>query len=411
MFPQFLDYQRYEKTIAEAVKKFPGKPVFVLDHVPPYNTISHSKTWGSFDRRDTMNKFPQAIHISGHVHGSTFNERHIWQGEFTAFNAGSSLAGTVEIMEVFPKKILVRRYSLVDGKEYCTDRVWTIPWPFDPAKAPYRVEYRKEKSAVPAFPAGAQLAIKPEKKFPGYVVLEIPAASPEVHYYMVAIDRKNAKGKWESVATVKFNSDFRLRSVDQAPVLKRYLSEGYFDSHAQYRISAQPFNFYGKTGKALEMFWQAPEKAGSKILFESKDPMKELPFMSELAEGKPMKREGDFYIHDAFNARLELPGHIWKNIPKNARLRFTADIHAIQKNDLFRQWTIVLRNPQPVSNANRRIYTFSGETVNRYVINFRMNNPDYRYYLLVREGDKGKIRFKYIKLEILDEDLKKDTAK
>ena len=45
------------------------------------------------------------------------------------------------------------------------------------------------------------------------------------------------------------------------------------------------------------------------------------------------------------------------------------------------------------------------------MINFRMNNPDYRYYLLVREGDNGKIRFKYIKLEILDEDLKKDTAK
>ena len=116
-----------------------------------------------------------------------------------------------------------------------------------------------------------------------------------------------------------------------------------------------------------------------------------------------MKREGDFYIHDAHNARLELPGHIWKNIPKNARLRFTADIHAIQKNDLFRQWTIVLRHPTPLSNACHRIYTLSDESVRRFVINFKMVNTDHRYYLLLREGEPGKVRFNYVKIEILEE--------
>ena len=411
VFPQFIDQERYKKTIAEAIKKYPGKPLFVLDHIPPYNTIYHSKNWGCTFRRETMEKYPQAIFLSGHVHGSNFNELKIRQGQFTSVNIGSTMSGTAVIMEIFPEKILFRRYSLIDGKEYCTHKVWNIPWPFDPAKAPYRPEYRKEKSATPVFPAGAKLTISPEKKGSGFFELNIPAASPEVHYYLVNISKKEAKGKWSPVATLKLNSEYSLRPTDQKPVIKRHISEGYFDSHAEYRISAEPFNFYDKKGKALEIFWKAPAKSRSKILFESKDPMKELPFMSELEGGVPMKREGDFYIHDVYYARLVLPDRIWENIPKNALLRFTVDTHMLQKNDLFRQWTLVLRNPKPLSNAAKRIYTFNGESINRYVINFRMSNPDYRYYLLIREGDTGKIRFNYIKLEMIEESPPKDTQK
>lgn len=411
VFPQFLDFQRYEKTIAEAIKKFPGKPIFVLDHIPPYNTVSHSKTWGNLDRRKILDKFPQVIHLAGHVHGSTFNERHIWQDKFTVVNAGSTLSGTVLIMEVFKSKLLFRRYSLIDGKEYCTDKVWNIPLPFDPSAAPYRLEHRKAKSSVPVFPAGAKLAVVPAENISEYVILEIPAAAPEVHYYMVTIKKKNAKNKWVLVATRKVNSAFPLRPIDRPPVLKRYFSEGYFESHAEYHISVQPFNFYGKKGKSLEIFWKAPQKAKSEILFESRTPMKDLPFMTGLAGGEPLKREGDFYIHDVHYARLVLPDRVWKNIPENSRMRFTVDMHTIQKSDLYRQWTLVLRNPIPVVNANSRITTFSGESVNRYVINFRMTETDYKYYLLIREGEAGKIRFNYVKLEILEDKLNNKDVK
>ena len=403
VFPQFLDLERYEKTIAETIKKFPGKPVFVLDHIPPFRTISHSKTWGSFARRDAMVKFPQAIHISGHVHGSTFNECHIWQGEFTAVNAGSSMSGTVLILEIYKERLLFRRFSLVDGKEHCTDRQWSIPWPFDPATAPFRPEYRKERSETPAFPAGAKLAVSRDEKMPGYIVLEIPAASPEVHYYMLTIEKKNTKGKWDLVTKHKINSDFRLRPMDRPSLMKRYISEGYFDSNAEFRILAEPVNFYGKQGKGIQLFWKASLKCKSKVIFESKDPMNELPFLTELAGGVPLKKENGFYINDVHHARLVFPDRVWASIPKNARVRFTVDMHTIQKNDLFRQWTIVLRHPTPLSNACHRIYTLSDESIRRFVINFNMVNTDHRYYLLLREGEPGKVRFNYVKIEILEE--------
>ena len=102
---------------------------------------------------------------------------------------------------------------------------------------------------------------------------------------------------------------------------------------------------------------------------------------------------------------------VWKNIPENSRMRFTVDMHTIQKSDLYRQWTLVLRNPIPVVNANSRITTFSGESVNRYVINFRMTETDYKYYLLIREGEAGKIRFNYVKLEILEDNLNNKDVK
>ena len=402
VFPQFLDMERFEKTIAETIRKFPGKPVFVLDHVPPYNTVSHSKTWGHRERRDVMNKFPSAIHISGHVHGTVFNECHIWQGEFTAVNTGSLFSGTVSIMEIFKDKVIFRRYSLLDGKEYTTDGLWSIPWPFDPRKAPFRPRYRKDKSLPPAFSAGAKLNVSAASMPLKNVVIEIPSAAPALHYYMVAVERKNAAGKWELVCTKKMNGDYWQLPSRRTPVLKRYLSGGYFDEGREHRITVTPFNFYGKKGKALQTIWKAPAKVKTKVLFESKDPMKELPFKSELKDGVPLKQEKGFYLHNVHNARLEMPGHIWNNIPVGAHLRFTADIHTIQKGDLYRQWTILLRNPVPVENANHRIYTFSGECVNRYVIDFRMQNAAYKYYLLIREGDAGKLRFNYIKLEQLD---------
>ena len=234
------------------------------------------------------------------------------------------------------------------------------------------------------------------------VMIEIPSAAPALHYYMVAVEKKNAAGKWELVCTKKISGDYWQHPPRRTPILKRYLSGGYFDEGREHRITATPFNFYGKKGKALQTIWKVPAKVKSKVLFESKDPMKELSFKSGLVDGEPLKQEKGFYLHNVHNARLEMPGHIWNNIPVGAHLRFTADIHTIQKGDLYRQWTILLRNPVPVVNANYRIYTFSGECVNRYVIDFRMQNAAYKYYLLIREGEAGKLRFNYIKLEQLD---------
>ena len=180
------------------------------------------------------------------------------------------------------------------------------------------------------------------------------------------------------------------------------LSATYFDENSVYRINVAPVNFYGKKGKALSIIWRAPAKVRNKVLFESKNPMKELTFKSELKGGVPMKQKDGFYIHDVFNARLLFPDRAWAGIPAGASLRLTADIHTIQGHD--KMWTLTIRNPEPRRNATGRITTGPGEFKARYVFNFKMQRANWKYYLLVREGFTGKIRFNYIKLEQLPDE-------
>ena len=71
--------------------------------------------------------------------------------------------------------------------------------------------------------------------------------------------------------------------------------------------------------------------------------------------------------------------------------------------DHSKRWTLCLRNPKPLTNANNRISTEGGDSgVQRYVITFSKAKDFFNYYLLIREGRKGKIRFDYVKIERID---------
>ena len=65
-----------------------------------------------------------------------------------------------------------------------------------------------------------------------------------------------------------------------------------------------------------------------------------------------------------------------------------------------RTWTLVLRHPGPLANANARIATPTGASgLSRYVIEFVRRDPAHNYYLLVREGGPGRIRFNSVRIE------------
>ena len=56
--------------------------------MPPAGTVYHSWSWGEWHTREILNRHPQVVNFSGHVHGSLRNDVFLWQGEFTAVNAG-----------------------------------------------------------------------------------------------------------------------------------------------------------------------------------------------------------------------------------------------------------------------------------------------------------------------------------
>ena len=122
--------------------------------------------------------------------------------------------------------------------------------------------------------------------------------------------------------------------------------------------------------------------------------------MTELSEGEAVKREGEFYFHDTYNARLELPVSLWKQVPAGTRLRLVADIHTIQEDTTARSWTLMVRDPGPVKNMTPRIHTPYGNCRNRYLAEFT-TEEDGCYCILVREALPNKIKFEYLKIEIV----------
>ena len=68
----------------------PSLPFFYCQHEPPRNTCFGSWAWGRDDGRSTqaLSPFPNAVAVSGHSHCSLTDERSVWQGAFTAVNAG-----------------------------------------------------------------------------------------------------------------------------------------------------------------------------------------------------------------------------------------------------------------------------------------------------------------------------------
>ena len=123
--------------------------------------------------------------------------------------------------------------------------------------------------------------------------------------------------------------------------------------------------------------------------------MKDCPYFLGKAGGRRLEAKDGWYQMDNRNFRLEFPEECWRG---TGEFRFTVDMETEQGNG--RTWTILLRNPKPSRNANARIFTPTGVSGNsRYVITFRKTVAKFRYCLLVREGDKGRIRFNHVKIE------------
>ena len=87
--------------IEKAIAADPDKPIFVMQHQAPYDTIKAS-TGTSCDKnlRNLLDNYPQVINFSGHTHVSLSDPRAIWQGTFTALNTGSLAYLNLPIMGV-----------------------------------------------------------------------------------------------------------------------------------------------------------------------------------------------------------------------------------------------------------------------------------------------------------------------
>jgi hypothetical protein len=410
IFQQFVPQETMEKMLEATAREFPEGPIFVLDHVPAPKEKSEKNN----KRRVVFGKYPRVVHLYGHVHMSLRDENPIWQGSHTEVGAGclqnwrGHLVGTApaskdcfefSIMDVYRDKLVFRRFSAEDGKEFKAP--WVVPLPFDPATAPYAPARRAAATPAPEFAAGAKLALKTNKPFSALFV-DWPEAGQggEVCKYYVKVAVKEADGKFREFARKDSYSEFYLAENKRKGKHRQRISNGYFEPGREYRVSVTPVGFFGREGSPIEAEFTSPSDVREAVtVFESRDPMKELVFASGLTGGEPLPLRGGFWRHRGGNARLVIPPECWAGA-RGTRFRFTVDMDVRQSEG--HAWTMVLRNPKPLHNANNRIIVEGGKADGRrYVIEFSKRSAKYFYELLIREGAPGSIRFNYVRIEKL----------
>jgi len=409
IFQQFVPVGTMEKMLAETAREFPEGPIFVLDHVPAPKSEAEKNN----KRRVVYGKYPRVVHLYGHVHEPLRDENSIWQGTHTEVGAGclqnwrGHLVGTspgnkecfeFSIMDVYRDKIVFRRFSTEDGREFKAP--WTVPLPFDPATAPYAPGRRAAATPAPGFAPDAKLELKANKPFSALLVTWPEAGQGgEVYKYHVRIAVKEADGKFREFARQDSFSEFYLAESRRKGKLSRRISNGFFEPGREYRISVSPVGFFGGEGSPLEAEFAAPADVRKAVtVFESRDPMKELVFVGGVGNA-PLGIENGFYRYPGGNARLIIPKKYWAG-RKGARFRFTVDMDVRQSRTP--SLAMVLRDPTTRRKANNFLVVAGGDTADRrYVIEFSKRNEKYFCDLFIRGGSPGGIRFKYVKIERL----------
>lgn len=361
VFPQstgmkgFLSWEDYEKTVARLCAEHPGKPVFVVEHLPAAGTTFHSRHWGCDKSRRVLNNFPQVVQLSGHVHGSMASERQIWQGEFTAVNIGclNTWGGFapgstpprqakdnfgVLMMDVYRDRLVFTRFDVRDRSQ--PGAPWVVPLPFVAQEAPFRPSVHAQRTPKAAFAAGAVATTTPVAK--GYTI-SFPEAREggDAFMYRLEAQRKSASdGAWRTFSRDDIFGDFWKAPKDRTGKMAYTLSAGFFTPGEAYRISVTPLDFFYRPTAPIFTEFFAAHTAG-KTLWKCADPRTELAFTQW---GKPVEMSADGrFVPSSGQGTLRLPEHTFKPLEPSARARVVLDIDAVQPDGEWCAWRAGLR--------------------------------------------------------------------
>lgn len=203
-----------DENLAAAVAESPEKPVFVFQHEHVRDTVygsSKEDGWGLETFSAVLEKYPQAVHISGHSHFPANDPRAVWQDSFTAINDGGlayfelaidgkngqfpegykSMTQALIIEVDAENRVLVKVLDVDKGmfiKEFLIDNIT------EENKQKYNPEYRKQLSEAPFFEEGAELTTEKDGR---KITVSIPQAEVrgdnEVFAYRLEVTDSNGK--------------------------------------------------------------------------------------------------------------------------------------------------------------------------------------------------------------------------
>ena len=270
----------------------PDKPFFFFRHAPLANTVSSSAGRKvSPVLTDCLRRFPNCIAFNGHTHWTLNDERSIWQEEFTAVSIPSleytsvpygyengrdgrraeSKLGMMELpsrverreaqgflASLYEDRLVLERWDFDEMVEAASP--WIVPLGRGREK-PYAFETHAAVTAVPQFPAGADVstrivnADRRNGRWTIFVELGFPAAEcrrGRVFDYRVAVQfedgRVAAEKKYLSPAF------YRLKR-DEPPRLAFRFDGMDIPESGKYRFAVYPRNCFGGAGDPIYSRW------------------------------------------------------------------------------------------------------------------------------------------------------------
>ena len=224
-----------------------------------------------------------------------------------------------------------------------------------------------------------------------------------VHQYDIEFQVEE-NGSWRTYSFHNLPGCFFTANKEVSPSCSHTFSEGFFDTGKSYRIKITPVHFSGKAGAPLYTVFQADKKSAAKIIFESRNPMKDYVcrygYIGKNAD-KVHKVNQDGFYHvqeDRIGTRLYFPDYPWTG-KENVRFIFELDIcHAPDRSSV-----LMIRDDNPANPIYipGRYRTRSGNSYGiRYVVESNLNRkPGSKLNLYIKQGGKLKIKFNYVRIE------------
>ena len=389
VYPQSKNHELMASEIDAECKSHPGRPLFVLDHVPPANTVCGSLNDGNHLTRGIFDKHPEVIALTGHVHGSLAHEGKIWQGAFTAVNFGTiknpACSGGdwhVAVMDLSPSRAVIHRYEIEKGGEIDSAHPWTLDFPFDPARAPYSPENRRKTVPTPAFAAGASLDVRRLGKPLRAVSVTWPAASTlSIGHYLVAVEKKVGDG-WEPRSVLRVEADYIRPAAKRSEFFTRQFRSGYFDAGEKVRIAVTPVDFFGTEGVPLVHELEIGETERWQTLYA----------------GVPDPATSGAFRSFKGNTWFKVPSEAL-DVPPGTPCRMTIEASLDLPEGMVARFK--LRTDKSVIYAHQGyLYTPQGKSSRRYVVEFPRPEPtEEPFNLFLQRAAHGKIRFDGFRIE------------
>ena len=249
-----------KKTLENATREDPKKPVFVYQHPHPFLTVYGSVNWGNIDLRKVLSQFPQVVDFSGHSHYCPADPRSVWQGAFTAVGCGSLSAfmgnlnyiegdkdapgksGGAWVVEADDKgNVLMHLYD-IENRQFFSNVEYFFTNLSDKSKRAYNWHKQKSLDTAPAFCDKAK--IKASENENGEAVVAFPEAKG--YYFAESYKISVTDNSKNTVFEKTVISEYVRSTAEDVKVNLGKLNKG------KYKISITAYSPYAKKGGKLK---------------------------------------------------------------------------------------------------------------------------------------------------------------